>query len=275
MAALHSRCGHYSFVLWFLLSSFSSFFFFLFFLAQSQPSEIGCLPYFHTWCGISANLECRSEMWCRRIVENSGRKKSPKIHHVGTIAQLCWAVSSQLRHLSTIGKKLLNSNISACPYSMANFGPLTAVIGSEVSGAPANLNGFRVLASLLQRHRSPETNQTLHDVWPSPGLVRYVYIFGGSFPPWWNFSRCKIHFTSKSSVLLYWQRYCTALQQRASAKLCGVVQGMELRNFRRRRHLYSAGRPSRWASAHILVLLRNWCKRISRSLPRVADKQLA
>ena len=39
-----------------------------------------------------------------------------------------------------------------------------------------------------------------------------------------------------------------------SAKLCGVVQGMELRNFRRRRHLYSAGRPSRWASAHILVL---------------------
>ena len=30
---------------------------------------------------------------------------------------------------------------------------------------------------------------------------------------------------------------------------------MELRNFRRGRHLYSAGRPSRWASAHILVLV--------------------
>jgi len=29
-----------------------------------------------------------------------------------------------------------------------------------------------------------------------------------------------------------------------TAKLCHVVQGMELRNFRRRRHLYSAGRPS-------------------------------
>jgi len=39
-----------------------------------------------------------------------------------------------------------------------------------------------------------------------------------------------------------------------SAKLCGVVQGMELRNFRRGRHLYSAGRSSRWASAHILVI---------------------
>ena len=40
---------------------------------------------------------------------------------------------------------------------------------------------------------------------------------------------------------------------------CGVVQGMELRNFRRGRHLYSTGRPSRWASVHILVMaaLRN------------------
>jgi len=53
-----------------------------------------------------------------------------------------------------------------------------------------------------------------------------IYIFGGSCP-WQNFARCKINFTSKSCVRLYWQRYCTALQQRASAKLCGVVQGME------------------------------------------------
>ena len=32
------------------------------------------------------------------------------------------------------------------------------------------------------------------------------------------------------------------------------VGGMELRNFRRGHHLYSAWRPSRWASAHILVM---------------------
>jgi len=52
----------------------------------------------------------------------------------------------------------------------------------------------------------------------------------------------------------YWhERYCTALHQPASAKLCSVIQGIELRNFRRGRHLYSAGRPSHWASAHILV----------------------
>jgi len=49
--------------------------------------------------------------------------------------------------------------------------------------------------------------------------------------------------------------YCTALEQCRSAKICGIVQGMELRNYCRGRHLYSAGRPSRWASAHILVVL--------------------
>ena len=37
------------------------------------------------------------------------------------------------------------------------------------------------------------------------------------------------------------------------AKLCGVIHGMELWNFRRGCHLYSAGPPSRWASAHIVV----------------------
>jgi len=58
---------------------------------------------------------------------------------------------------------------------MADFGTLAAEIGSLVWGTPANLNGFRVLASLLQRRRSTETNQTLHDVSPSPGLVYYAF----------------------------------------------------------------------------------------------------
>jgi len=67
---------------------------------------------------------------------------------------------------------------------MVNFGPLAAEIGSLVWGTPANFNGFRVLASLPQRRRSTEANQTLHDVWPSHGLVRCrpIYTFGGSCP---------------------------------------------------------------------------------------------
>jgi len=65
---------------------------------------------------------------------------------------------------------------------MVNFGPLLAEIVSLVWGAPGNLNGFRVLATLLQRRHSTEVNQTLHYVWPSPVLVRYIYIFRISCP---------------------------------------------------------------------------------------------
>jgi len=192
-------------------------------------------------------------MCCTQLAENTGCKKSPKICHLGTITQLCRAVSLQIKHVSTIAKKnLLNSNISSrCPHNMANFGPLTAEIVSLVWGTPANFSGFHILSSLLQRCRSTEENQTLHAVWPSPGLVHYT--FSGALAPGRNFARCKIHFTSKFCVLLYWQHCSTALQQRASAKLCGMVQGMELRNFCRRRYLYLPGQPSRWALSHILV----------------------
>jgi len=77
-------------------------------------------------------------------------EKSPKSRHLGTIAQLCRAISSQPRHVSTIGKTFLSSNIfPTCPHNMVNFGPLAAEICWRVWGTPANFNGFRVLAGLL------------------------------------------------------------------------------------------------------------------------------
>jgi len=146
------------FVLWFLLS----FFFLYFFLVYSQPSQIGCLPYFHTWCGLSANLGCRSETCCMRLARNTGCIKSPKIRHLRTIAHICGAISSQLRHVSTIGNKLLNSNISPTrPYNMVNFGLLAADIGSLVWGIPDNFNGIRVLATLLDGTLVVGVSQTL------------------------------------------------------------------------------------------------------------------
>ena len=50
----------------------------------------------------------------------------------------------------------------------------------QVWGTPANLNGFRISASLLHRRCSMEVSQTLHNIWLSPGLVHYAYIFGTS-----------------------------------------------------------------------------------------------
>jgi len=135
---------------------------------------------------------------------------------------------------------------------MANFVPLTAEIGSGVWGTPANFNGFRVLPSLLQGRRSPEANQTLHDVWPSSWLVHYIYIFGGSFPltEIWPVQYLRYVQVLRSPLL------AALLHGTPAAGVSQTLrhgQGMELRNFRRGRHLYSAGRPSRWASAHILV----------------------
>ena len=56
-----------------------------FFLACSLQSQIGCLPYFYTWCGLSANLECRSEMCCTRLAENMGCRTSPSAYHRTTL----------------------------------------------------------------------------------------------------------------------------------------------------------------------------------------------
>ena len=85
MAALHSRCRHYIFVLWFLLSS--SFFFFISSSNLSGRRRVtGCLRYFHTWCGLSENLECRSEMYCTQLARNTGHKKYPSWHHRTTLS---------------------------------------------------------------------------------------------------------------------------------------------------------------------------------------------
>ena len=68
-------------------------------------------------------------------------KNSPSGHH---------HISSQLRHISTIGKKSLSSDMSStCSHNMVNFGLLSAENLSLVWGIPANFNGFRVLAALL------------------------------------------------------------------------------------------------------------------------------
>jgi len=122
-------------------------------------------------------------MYCTRLSENTGHTKSPKIHHLGTIAQLCRAVSSQLRHVSTIGKNFLNSNISSRrPHNMANFIPLMAQISLPVWGTPANFNRF---ASWLHHcsnvaHRRPTKLCTIFG-----RLLGWytIYTFLGAFAP--------------------------------------------------------------------------------------------
>jgi len=77
-------------------------------------------------------------------------------------SQNCRAISSQLRHVSTIGKKLVKQQyLPTYPYNMVDFGPLAAEIGSIGWGTLANFNVFRVLAALLQSTQVVGVSQTL------------------------------------------------------------------------------------------------------------------
>jgi len=144
-----------------------------------------------------------------------------KNRHLRTIAGYIFATKACIGNR----KKLVKDSISStCLHNVSNIGPLTAEILSGVLGTPADFNGVRVFASLVLRRRSPEANQTLHDVSPSPGLVRHIYIFGGSCSPTRNFATCKKSLcvqVLRSSILAALLHGTPAA---GSDKLCGVEQ---------------------------------------------------
>jgi len=132
------NADHYIFILFLLCSFF-----------PRLISAVGewMLPYFGTWCGLSANLECRSQMHCTRLAANTRRKKSPSRYHRTTSSGHIFATKACIHNRK---KNMLSSNTSStCLDNMVNFGPLTAGIGSGVWGTPANFNCFRVLARHL------------------------------------------------------------------------------------------------------------------------------
>jgi len=100
MAALRNRAGHYIFALWFLSSSSSIF--------VSSPNLSGHrLDVYHTSThGValvriySGGLKCAARGFLH--IQDA---KVANNRHLGTIAQLRRAISSQLRHVSTIRNK--------------------------------------------------------------------------------------------------------------------------------------------------------------------------
>jgi len=103
-----------------------------------------------------------------------------------------------------------------------------AKFGSLVWGTPANFNRFRVLASLLYRRNSTEVNQSLQMFGRLLGWYTIYTLAGGGFLPCNGILTCakftlRLHLAF-SYIPIYWQRYCTALEQWASAKICGVQQ---------------------------------------------------
>jgi len=181
MAALLNRVGHYIFM--------HGFFLLLSFLALW--SQIGCLPYFYTWCGLSANLECRYEMCCKRLAANAGPIKSLKIGCLGTIAQFCRAIPLQLRHVSTIGKKLVKQQYLL--HTSSQYGELRPTSGWDLLaslGHPSTFQRVSRLGSVTTQHsgsgRQPNfaaLNRGRHLYlagWPSRWALAHILVFFNS-----------------------------------------------------------------------------------------------
>jgi len=120
-------------------------------------------------------------MYCTRLAEYTGRKKSPKNRHLGTLARICRTVSS------TIVKKLVKHQYVR--YTTWQYGELRPTNGWDRFGSlghPCKFQRVSCLGSVTARN------------------------------------------------------FCSGHQPNFAA-------------LNRGRHLYSAGRPSRWALAHILV----------------------
>jgi len=122
-------------------------------------------------------------MCCARLDGNTGRKKSLSAHHRTTLS----GYTSQLRHVSTIGKKLVKQ--PCLSHMFSQYGELRPTSGGDLLSSLGHSGYFqRVsrLGSVTARHSGSERQP--------------------------NFAALN-----------------------------------------RGHHLYSAGRPSRWALAHILV----------------------
>jgi len=164
----------YIFQLWFLSS------FFLFFLACSLKSQIGCLSYFHT-C-LNANLECGcgSEISCTQFTVNTGCKKLPKNSHLCIIAQLCRAISLQLRHIFINNRKKFVKQQYLADMS-SQYGELQPTSGWDRSSSLGHPSKFQALLRLGFVTAAMSLNGG-HANFARCLAVSCIYIFGGSCP---------------------------------------------------------------------------------------------
>jgi len=124
---------------------------------------------------------------CTRLAENTRRKKSPKIGHLRTIAQICRTISSQRRHVSTIGNKLVKQQFLF--HMSSQYGELQPISGwywstslghpskfQRVSGidfvtAPTSLNGGQPKCTVFGRILGCYTMYTFSGALAKPNRI--------------------------------------------------------------------------------------------------------
>jgi len=107
--------------------------------------------------------------------------KIAKISHLATIAQCFVGLYLRNEGMHRQSEKLVKLQylLHMSSQYMANFGPLTAEIGSGVWGTPANFNGFRVTAETSLTGGQPNFARCLAVSWAG---TLYIH-FRGLLPP--------------------------------------------------------------------------------------------
>jgi len=241
LAALWNIQGRplYFLSMWFLPSSSSSFFLSVF-LAYSQPSQIGCLPYTSTHDVAlvriyDAGLKCDAR-GSQKIAKNS-----PSAHHRTTLSGYIYATKARIDNR----KNVLNSNSIPPPHVLTIYGELRPTSGWARFVSLGHPSKFERVSRL--------------------GFVTATASLNGSQS---NFARClavsragiyTIHFWGSCPVTEFCQvqnSLCVQVLRSPIGsdtsrrhRVVGVSQTLR----RWAEHLYSAGRSSRWTLAHILV----------------------
>jgi len=207
--------GHYILQLWFLSFYLSSSFVVFIFFAYSQQSHTGCLPYFHIWCGLSVNVECRSEIYCTRLAEiqdAKNAKNSPSAHHRTILSNYISATKVFIGNRKKIAKQ------QYLLHMFSQYGELRPTSGWDRLASLGHTSKFQQV-SRLGLVTAPtslnEVNQTLHDVWPSMGWYT-VYIFGGLAP---NRILSGAKFTLRPSLAFSYIGNVTARHSRSGRQL--------------------------------------------------------
>jgi len=109
------------------------------------------MPYFYTWCGLSANLECSSEMCYTRLAGSAAPKKSPKIRRHTNLSGYFFATKARIDNRKKLVKQQYLLHMSS------KYGELRPTNGLDrftSLGHPCKFQRVSRLGSVTARHSS-------------------------------------------------------------------------------------------------------------------------
>ena len=181
------------------------------------------------------------------LAANIGRKKVAKNRHLGTIAQLCRPISWHVRHILTIGKKLVKQQYLL--QMSSQYGKLQPTNGCDRLASLRHPSEFQRVSRLgfVTAPKSLNGGQP-NFAWclaVSCACTSYIH-FRGLLPPDGILPRAK--FTLRTNLAFSYTGTVTARHSSSGISQSlwrGTRNEITELSQRRRRHLYSAGRPSR------------------------------